>query len=575
MSDTRAPKKSKRSGSSKPSGNGAARRGATIGEYVIERLSALGVKHVFGIPGDYILTLYKLIEESPIKLVNMTREDNAGFAADAYARIHGLGCICVTYCVGGLSTCNSIAGAYAEKSPVIVLAGSPGVSERASNPLLHHKVKGFETQFEVFQKITGASAVLDRPETAFSEIDRVLEAAVRYKRPVYLELPRDQMQARQVAPHRAPEGLPPSDPEALREAIDEAAELLCGARRPVILADVEIHRFGLQDELVTLAESTGMPIATTILGKSVISEAHPLFAGLYEGAMGRAEVTELVESADCLLMLGCFLTDINMGIWTAKLDPSKCIDATSEALRIKRHHYCDVRLDDFIRGLIARKLKVAKTAFPKRSSSFAGLENAAAATPMTSALLFARLNRMLAATPGMTVIADIGDSLFGAADLDMDRQTEFVSPAYYTSMGFGVPAAVGASMANPDARILVVVGDGAFQMTGMEISTIARYGLNPIVVVLNNHGYTTERFLLDGPFNDIQEWAYHKIPEVVGAGLGLEVRTVGELDRAMEKAVANVKCFSLINVHIDPYDRSPALDRLAQRLSKIVTASRP
>ena len=156
-----------------------------------------------------------MIEDSPIKLVGMTREDNAGFAADAYARIHGLGCICVTYCVGGFRTCNSIAGAYAEKSPVIVLAGSPGVSERAHNPLLHHKVKGFETQFEVFQKITVASAVLDRPETAFSEIDRVLEAAMRYKRPVYLELPRDQVQARQVAPHRPPEGLPPSDPDAL------------------------------------------------------------------------------------------------------------------------------------------------------------------------------------------------------------------------------------------------------------------------------------------------------------------------------------------------------------------------
>ena len=375
-------------------------RAVTIGEYLIERLGALGVEHVFGIPGDYILTLYKMIEDSPIKLVNMTREDNAGFAADAYARIHGLGCICVTYCVGGLSTCNSIAGAYAEKSPVIVIGGSPGVSERASNPLLHHKVKGFETQFEVFQKITGASAVLDRPETAFSEIDRVLEAAVRFKRPVYLELPRDQMQARQVSPHRAPEGLPPSDPDALREAIDEAAELLCAARRPVILADVEIHRFALQNDLVALAESTGMPIATTILGKSVISEAHPLFAGIYEGAMGRPEVTELVESADCLLMLGCFLTDINMGIWTAKLDPSKCIDATSEALRIKRHHYCDVRLDDFIRGLHARKLKVAKTPFPKRTHPFAALENAAPDTAMTSALLFARLNRMLANAPG-------------------------------------------------------------------------------------------------------------------------------------------------------------------------------
>ncbi len=546
--------------------------GVTIGQYLVERLGALGVNHVFGIPGDYILQLYKLIEESPITLVGMTREDSAGFAADAYARINGLGCICVTYCVGGLSTCNSIAGAYAEKSPVIVLAGSPGVSERAHNPLLHHKVKGFETQFEVFEKITVASTVLDKPETAFSEIDRVIEAAVRYKRPVYLEVPRDQVMARQVGPHSPPEGLPPSDPDCLREAVDEAAALLTAAKRPVILADVEIHRFGLQDELLTLAESTGMPIATTILGKSVISEAHPLFAGVYEGGMGRPEVTELVESADCLLMLGCFLTDINLGIWTAKLDPSKCIDATSEDLRIKRHNYRDVRLDDFIRGLIARKLKVARTPVPKRSHPFAGTENAPPGEKLRSALLFGRLNQMLAEHNEMTVIADIGDSLFGAADLEMHRHTEFLSPAYYTSMGFGVPAAVGASMANPSPRILVVVGDGAFQMTGMELSTIAQHGLNPIVVVLNNHGYTTERFLLEGSFNDLRDWAYHKVPEVLGGGIGLEVRTVGELDAGLRAALDNVAGYSLLNVHLDPYDRSPALERLASRLSKIVTS---
>ncbi len=167
----------------------------------------------------------------------------------------------------------------------------------------------------------------------------------------------------------------------------------------------------------------------------------------------------------------------------------------------------------------------------------------------------------------MIVIADIGDSLFGAADLHMTRRTEFISPAYYTSMGFAVPAAVGAGMANRAFRALVIVGDGAFQMTGMELSTIARNGLNPIVVVLNNHGYTTERFLLDGPFNDVHEWKFHKIPEVLGTGLGLEVRTEGELDTALEAAVANTSSFSLINVHLDKMDRSPALERLASRLS--------
>jgi indolepyruvate decarboxylase len=543
--------------------------GTTVGRYLVDRLQALGVGHVFGIPGDYVLSLYKELTDSPIQVVGMTREDSAGFAADAYARLHGLGCVCVTYCVGGLSLCNSIAGAYAEKSPVIVLSGSPGLSERARNPLLHHKVKGFETQFEVFEKITVAAAVLDDPSRAFQEIDRVLEAAVRYKRPVYLEIPRDQVHVRPAGPHRTPPaGLPPSDPDALREAVDEAAAMLTAAKRPVILADVEIHRFGLQDQLLELAESTGMPIATTILGKSVISESHPLFAGMYEGAMGRAEVTECVESADCLLMLGCFLTDINLGIFTAKLDPSRSINATSEDLQIRHHHYSDVRLGDFIRELSARKLAVARTPVPPRPNPLATPWVAKADAPVTTARLFARLNRLVGEQT--VVIADIGDSLFGAADMTMSRRTEFISPAYYASMGFAVPACVGTGLANPALRALVVVGDGAFQMTGMELSTVARLGLNPIVVVLNNHGYTTERYLLDGPFNDVHEWQYHKVPEVVGSGLGLEVHTEGELDDALARAVANTDGFSLLNVHLDPWDRSPALERLAQRLSKIV-----
>jgi indolepyruvate decarboxylase len=551
-----------------PIRDGHALTETTIGGYLIERLRALGVEDVFGIPGDYILTLYKMLEESPIRLVGMTREDNAGFAADAYARLRGLGCVCVTYCVGGLSACNSIAGAYAEKSPVIVVSGSPGLREREHNPLLHHKVRDFSTQLEVFEKITVASAVLDDPARAFAEIDRVLAAALRYKRPVYLEIPRDMVQARWTTPHRPPAGLPPSDPDALREAVDEAVDLLSKAKHPMILADVEVHRFGLQDDLIDLAESANLPIATTILGKSVVSEGHPLFVGVYEGAMGRDEVTQYVETSDCLLMLGCFLTDINLGIFTAKLDPAKCIDATSEDLRIRHHHYRDVRLDDFLRGLHDRGLKLSHPPIPPKPPRSREPWVARADAPVTSARLFARLDRMLG--DRTIVIADIGDALFGSADLTMSRRTEFISPAYYTSMGFAVPAAVGAGIASPESRPLVVVGDGAFQMTGMELSTVARHGLNPIVVVMNNKGYTTERFLLDGSFNDIHDWAFHKIPEVLRAGRGFDVHTEAELDSALGEALANTGSFSLLNVHLDPFDRSPALERLASRLSKIV-----
>lgn len=547
----------------------------SIGQHLINRIGELGVKHIFGIPGDYVLGLYKMIEQGPIKLVGMTREDSAGFAADAYARVHGVGCMCVTYCVGGLSACNSVAGAFAEKSPVIVLSGSPGLSERAHNPLLHHMVKDFETQHDVFKNLTVASAALNDPETAFAEIDRVLDAAIRYKRPVYLELPRDLVHATQPAPGPWRPSAEGSDLDALREALDEASEMLIAAKRPVILADVEVHRFHLQDELIKLAERLGIPIATTILGKSVISEAHPLFGGIYQGAVGRPETTELVESADCLLMLGCFMTDINLGVFTAKLDPSRCIDATSEGLRIRHHHYQNVRLGDFIQGLIQRNPKVHPTPVPKLGNPFADVEIGAPDSPTTSAKVFARINRLLTQTKGTTVIADIGDSLFGATDLEMDRQTEFLSPAYYASMGFGLPAAVGAGMANPKSRIIVIVGDGAFQMSGMELSTIARYGFNPIVVVLNNHGYTTERFLLDGSFNNVYEWRFHKIPEVLGAGWGMEVRTVAELDEGLAKAWENTQSFSILNVHLEPTDQSPALQRLTSRMSKMVDKRSP
>ena len=537
----------------------------TIGQYLIGRLQAVGVDHIFGIPGDYILGLYKMLEASPIELIGVTKEDSAGFAADAYARVHGIGCVAVTYCVGGLSLCNSVAGAYAEKSPVIVLGGSPGMNERDRNPLLHHKVKEFETQFEVMEKLTVAATVLSDPMTAFAEIDRVLTACQRYKRPVYIEIPRDMVDVRQVMPHRVGPGIPPSDPDALREAVDEACRLLTEAKRPMILADVEIHRFGLQDELLALAEESRLPIATTILGKSVVSEAHPLFVGVYEGAMGREEVTRFVEESDCLLMLGCFLTDINLGIFTAKLDPSRCINATSEDLQIRYHHFRDVRLDDFIRGLRDRQMNLADPLVPARGSSGIDGTKGDPKAAMTSARLFAKLNTIL--DESMVVIADIGDALFGSADLVMSRRTEFISPAYYTSMGFAVPAALGAAIANRESRPLVIVGDGAFQMTGMELSTICRRGLDPIVVVMNNKGYTTERFLLEGSFNDIHNWAYHKLPEVLGAGLGIEVRTEGDLDSALDKALANRESFTLLNVHLDPMDRSPALDRLAQKLS--------
>jgi indolepyruvate decarboxylase len=495
-------------------------RGLSIGQYLIRRLQDYGIRDVFGIPGDYILTFYGLLEKSPLAVVGCTREDCAGFAADAYARIHGMGCVCVTYCVGGLSVCNSIAGAYAEKSPVVVISGAPGIGERINNPLLHHKVRDFHTQIEVFEKLCIAGAELEDPVIAFREIDRVLDAAARFKRPVYIELPRDMVE---VVPHIAHAFHPAQaerDPLVVAEAADEAAQLLAQARRPIILAGVEIHRFGLQDKVLALAEKHRLPIAATLLGKSVVPEKHPLYIGLYEGAMGHAEVTRFVEDSDCVLLLGAFMTDLNLGIFTAQLDPARCIYITSEQLRIRHHHYHNVPLGEFLDQLSQRPIQVASREIPAALRPQRAAFQLQPQAPLTIRRLIARLDQQIDAET--IVIADIGDALFAATELTIHQRTDFLSPAYYTSMGFSVPAALGALTARPKSRVVVICGDGAFQMTGMELSTIVRRGHAPIVIVLDNQGYGTERFLHPGQwqFNEIHPWKYHKLPDLLGGGTG-------------------------------------------------------
>ncbi|MDP6442772.1 MAG: thiamine pyrophosphate-binding protein [Pirellulaceae bacterium] len=544
--------------------------GPSIGQYLIKRLQDYGLEDLFGIPGDYVLTFYGMLEQSPINVVGCTREDCAGFAADAYARIRGLGAVCVTYCVGGLSVCNSIAGAYAEKSPVVMITGSPGLSERVNNPLLHHKVRDFRTQIEVFEKLCVAGAELSDPFTAFREIDRVLESAFRFKRPVYLDIPRDMVNVVPQSFHTTQAMEFQTDPQAVAEAADEAAALLNRAERPIIVAGVEIHRFGLQDALLQLAETSRIPIAATMLGKSVIRETHPLFIGLYEGSMGRDDVTKYVEESDCTLLLGTFMTDLNLGIYTANLDPAKCIYATSEQLRIHHHHYHGVILGDFIAELVNRDPTPCERPVLSRSSKNPQPIEVAPDRPIHTHRMIARLNELI--DEDTIVIADIGDSLFLSTELVTHVRADFISPAYYTSMGFSVPAALGASVARPDKRVLVICGDGAFQMTGMEMSTIIRHGYAPIVIVLDNRGYGTERILHPGEweYNEIHPWSYSKLPEVLRGGRGYEARTEGEFEEAIVEAWNDETGLSLIHVHIDKSDCSRTLTRLAEKLGRRV-----
>lgn len=538
----------------------------TIGEYLLRKLKSYDIGHIFGIAGDYIVQFFDMIEQSPIQHIGTTREETAGYAADAYARTKGMGAACVTYGVGGLSMINAVTAAYAEKSPLVVISGSPGVKERTADALLHHKGRDFYTQQRIYDEITVASALLDEPFTAFNEIDRVLDAVYWHKRPGYIELPRDMVNTPGAVNQRPSTGGHHSDPKTLDAALTDAVAFINQAENSVILAGAEIHRFGYQDKLLRLAEKKQFPVATTLLGKSVIQEAHPLYLGIYGGATARDEVTMLVESADCVLVCGAFMTDVNFGTYKSNLERSRCVYATSDRISVGYSTYEDVTLEDFMDGLHTSKLHKRGDIDLEWVLTVPEPFEMVPDQPLTVRRLFQQLNLLL--QKDMTVIPDVGDGLWAAADLRLPERTEFMSLAYYTSMGFAVPAAIGAQLGKPSSRPLVIVGDGAFQMTGTELSTTIRYGLNPIILVLNNSGYGTIRPFIEGSFNDIENWHYARLPELLGTGRGFVVRTEGEFDSAMKIALTETQHYVLIEVKLDKSDMSRALTRLAEQVSK-------
>jgi len=538
----------------------------TIGEYLINKLYEHGLRHAFGIPGDYVLAFYKQLYESKIKLINTCDEQAAGYAANAYARVRGLGVVCITYGVGGFKVVNTTAQAYAEKSPVVVISGAPGLREQIGDPLLHHKAKAFDTQLKIFEQLTVAQTVLDNPEIACSEINRVLGAAICYRRPVYIEIPRDMVSVK-VTP--VEEKLPPPDWDRgpFREALSEAVEMINQARQPVLVAGVELLRYGMQNAFMKLVEKTNIPVTSTILGKSAFGERDPHYIGLYEGGLSREQVRQYVEGSDCIVLLGVLLTDLDLGIFTAHLDQGKSIYSTSEKTSIRFHTYNAVYLNGFLQGLLKADIHRRpdqEIPHPAPLSVFQPLPD----TRITVQRLFQRLETFF---DGSTfVIADTGDALFASADISIPRAAEFMSSAYYATLGFAVPASIGVQLALPHLRPLVLVGDGAFQMTGMELSTAARYHLNPIVIVLNNFGFGTERPMLDGKFNDVAPWQFARLPDIFGAGKGFEVLTEEDFEKALTSAHDYTEGFCILDVHLDPYDFSPVLQRMTGALGKRV-----
>lgn len=542
---------------------------STVGKYLVRRMEQLGLKHAFGVPGDYVLTFLDLLEESSIDLVNTCNELNAGYAADGYARVSGVGAVCLTYGVGGFSAYNAVAGAFAERIPLVVISGGPRLSLRGRlHPsLLHHTVGNMNLQHDIFASITQAAVVLRNPTQALRQIDETLSACVRHSRPVYIEIPADMVSEPCAQPGPwEPDITLHLDEDVLREAIEETLALMSSASRPVILAGVEVCRFGAQAALLEVVKHTGYPVATTALGKGVIPEATAGFVGTYFGALANETTRKAVEESDLVICLGAWMTDIDLGGYTAHLDPGNMIVANSEKVRIKRHVYDHVPLRDYLAALCSSL----------STGLFSGSKGAHPAHPFVEAFVpspeatltadrfWARMNRFIA--DNHILVADTGSCTYEGLKLCLPEKADYVCQSFYASIGYAIPAALGISLAAPLYRPVVFVGDGAFQMTGQELSTIIRRNLNPMVFLLNNDGYQVERVIYDNAYNDLQMWDYTLLPEAYGGKRGAIVRTEGDLESALRQADERPDDLVFAEIRLGRRDFSETLRRLGESL---------
>ena len=532
-------------------------------ESLLHALKANGARQIFGIPGDFALPYFRIIEETQIlPLYTLSHEPGVGFAADAAARIDGaLGVAAVTYGAGALNMINSVAAAYAEKSPLVVISGGPGKGESSSGLLLHHQAKTLDSQFRIFEEITCDRVRLDDAERAPADIARVLGNCLKHSRPVYIEIPRDMV----AVPCAAvpPLAAPAVDAEALAACADEVLQRLAAATRPVLMVDVEVRRYGLETKVAELARRLALPVATCFMGRGLLAESDAALVGTYMGVAGLPEVTQLVENSDGLFLLGVILSDTNFAVSEKKIDLRKTIVACDGEVRLGYHVYPQIPLAALVDALLARtgepavQRAVVRTQYPRGL-----LADEATIAPNDIATA---VNDLMATHGKLPIASDMGDCLFTAMDIE---HTALVAPGYYATMGYGVPAGLGLQAATGQ-RPLILVGDGAFQMTGWELGNCRRYGWDPIVLVFNNASWEMLRtFQPESGFNNLDDWGFASMAAGMG-GDGVRVQTRRELQAALEKAMATRGRFQLIEIMIPRGVLSQTLQRFVAGVKRL------
>lgn len=553
---------------------------STLGRHIARRLVQIGVTDVFTVPGDFNLTLLDhLIAEPGLTNVGCCNELNAGYAADGYARSRGVGACVVTFTVGGLSVLNAIAGAYSENLPVICIVGGPNSNDYGTNRILHHTIglPDFSQELRCFQTVTCYQAVVNNLEDAHEQIDTAISTALKESKPVYISIscnlpaiPHPTFSRDPVPFFLAPKM---SNQMGLEAALEATVEFLNKAVKPVLVGGPKIRVAKAGQAFVDLAEACGYPVAVMPSGKGLVPEHLPRFIGTYWGAVSTPFCSEIVESADAYLFAGPIFNDYSSVGYSLLLKKEKAIIVQPERVVVGNGPaFGCILMKEFLSAL-AKRLKKNTTAHENYRRIYVPEGSPLQSKPkepLRVNVLFKHIQKMLSGDTA--VIAETGDSWFNCQKLKLPQGCGYEFQMQYGSIGWSVGATLGYAQAAKDKRIISCIGDGSFQVTAQDISTMMRVGQNPIIFLINNGGYTIEVEIHDGPYNVIKNWNYTALVDAIHNGDGkvwtAKVWCEEELLEAIETATGDKKdCLCFIEVICHKDDTSKELLEWGSRVS--------
>lgn len=543
----------------------------TVGQFLFEQLQNEGITEIFGVPGDYNFPLLDTLEKFPgIRFVNSSNELNAGYAADGYARLKGIGAIITTFGVGELSACNAIAGAYSEWVPVIHIVGAPKSMVIKEHKKMHHTL--LDGDFDVFRKvyehITSYTAFVTA-ENAAIEIPAAISKARETNRPVYLMIPLD------IAPMKLiPRDFMSEEKKTSTSSLEEAMKLirpmLHAAHRPVLISDLFVFRYGVEKKVEQLADTLNIPVATMMMGKGSYDESKSNFIGFYSGSVGSDEVRSIVEASDCVLAVGALWNDYNTGYFTSALNPLQVINILPGFTKVGRAVFENITMEDILNALISsstpKNVDIPQITFPFDDGAMP-TDNA-----LTAKYYYPRIQKMLCEND--IVIAEAGTLANGLAQLRLKKGTTYITQGGWGSIGYATPAAFGAAMAAKDRRVLLFTGDGALQLSVQELSPMLKNGCKPLIFVLNNSGYTIEKYIntpTQTQYNDIPPWDYQKLLEAFGAN-AFVVRAFTEIgfdDAILQAEEQSGSKLCLIEMVVPPMDAPEIVHKMRTVLEEM------